>query len=370
MTRPSRSRPAAGFTLVELLISLAISAVIAVLTVRALVGVDRDQLMRTQVTQLQGTARQDLSYMEADLRAASLNAGTGVIWFGAGGGGIQHPSIQIYANLPGGGFLNAKAGTAALLVVEGRPHPRAAVVGAQTTSILPITVTALGSTSETQGPVSFAQGMPVLIGDYGDAAWGVVNTAANAMGVNQLTLVDTSNNAFPGTQAKGMASGASVRAARARLYFVNASDQLMRVNLLAPRAPATQDEILSMELLGNGFENMQLDCQLDTGVGLTSCPTALGATDQLSTEATAALGTFGAGAGPVLPASSAASLRTVIVNVAVRSTRAVELSQGDPKISFAGATPPPVGGASNSNAYVRRAYQLVAAIRNTSLGAL
>ena len=76
---------------------------------------------------------------------------------------------------------------------------------------------------------------------------------------------------------------------------------------------------------------------------------------------------FQSGQGPVLAATAVSLLRTVVVEVAVRSRRAVDQGQGDAKFPVAGVTLP-VGGASDSDSYARRSYQVTAAVRNTSLG--
>ncbi len=97
----------------------------------------------------------------------------------------------------------------------------------------------------------------------------------------------------------------------------------------------------------------------------------LGTTDAVSTESAGAFGAFLDGQGPALTSANISMLRTVVVSISVRSQQPLQNQRGDPKIPLAGLTGPatalPVGGGDDTAAYVRRAYQLVAAVRNTSL---
>jgi hypothetical protein len=294
--------------------------------------------------------------MERELRQASLSASSGLIWTDVGGNAQSRPAVQIFADVPGGGFLDVKPGTDALLVVAGQNTPRAATVGAHETTALGVRVTSV---------TGFAVGQPVLVGELGDASWGFLSGVDPATG--QLTFASLTN-VLPGRQLRTLAAGATVRGARARLYYVDATDQLVRLSLTAPRAPASLAEVAEREVLATGFENLQIDCQLDGGVaGFQPCPAALAVADPLSAESQAALGAFGAGQGPLLAAAAAATVRTVVVEAGVRSRRPVDPNQGNDKVPLAGVTLA-VGGASDADSYVRRAYRVTAAVRNTSLG--
>ncbi|HYG69036.1 MAG TPA: hypothetical protein VD838_15310, partial [Anaeromyxobacteraceae bacterium] len=176
---------------------------------------------------------------------------------------------------------------------------------------------------------------------------------------------------LPGTQTPKLASGSVIRRARARLYYVDVRDQLVRLELRVPRAPATLAEIASGEVLATGVENVQLDCQLDnqspTG-GVADCGPALGGAHAIAGESAAMFGTFGATAGPVL--EDATNLRTIVFDVASRSVRPLVDVPGDGAIALDGVTLDP-GGVTDPNApFVRRAYRFAAGVRNTSLGAL
>ncbi|BDG09040.1 hypothetical protein [Anaeromyxobacter paludicola] len=374
MNRPA-ARSARGFTVTEVLVAGAIAAIIVALSTRAIVKTDHDQFLRKTVTDVQGSTRVALEVVAQDLRAASLGAGTGVVWTASGSNPAGRPAVQIFTAVPGGGKLDVKPGTDALLVVAAQPGPtaaRTATVNTLTDSTQAITVT---------DSSAFSAGTPVLLGDYGDASWGVVATASpGGSTLQQLTLANSSVNVFPSQQMRQMGQGASVRAARAHLYYVDANDELVQLTLSVPRAPADYSEATARVVLARGVENMQLDCQLDNGMGaFQGCPAPLTADpspfDPLLTESTAAFGSFGSGQGPrittaVTSTSRVGLLRNVIVNVAARSTHPVDPGQGDPKIALgSGQVVLPVGGASDSAAYVRRAYQLVASPRNTALGA-
>jgi len=357
MTRRQRFCSSKGYTMVELMVAVAVAMVVTALLTTAFIGLARDQALRQKITTMQGDARAALTWMEQDMRQASLNSGTGVIWTDVGGSAVSRPSVQIFANVPGGGFLDVKPGTGALLVVEGLNSTRAATVGTITTSALGIPVTTVAG---------FAVGQPVLFGDFGDASWGVLSPGG-ASG-NTLSL-STTTNLVPGQQVKGLAAGASVRAARSRLYYVDTADELVRVTLNVPRAPSSPNDLTAREVLAVGIENMQVTCQMDNGTGqFQACPTALATTDPIAQESMAAFGVFQAGQGPLLPAASASLLRTMTAIVGARSRLPVDgRGQGDLKIPIAGVSLP-VGGASDTANYARRAYQISAAVRNTSLG--
>ncbi len=366
--RNGRDRRAAGFTLIEVVVALAVSVVVMALAVQAMIAFTRDRAVRGLVTQMQGTARLALGTMERDLRHASLGAGSGTVWTGVSGARAARPAVQIFSGIAGGGTLGlaAKPNTDAVLVVElvspAVSAARAATVGdlTSTTGAIPVTTAA-----------GFGPGQPILMGDWGEAAWGVVSTVSSST-PPQLTLVDQSVNVVPGQQVRRLPSGSFVRPAQVRMYYVNTNDELVRLTLAAPRPPSSAADIVSWEVIGQGFENMKISGQLDNGTGgfdacpgATSCP-VLGTSDPLSTDASDALGSFATGTGPLLTAANVSKLRTLVVEVAVRSLTPVRDLRGDPPIPLAGVTVP-VGGSDPSAAYVRRAYQVAAGIRNTSL---
>lgn len=355
-----------GFSLIELVVATAISAAVVTLAAQAMIAFARTQALRQKVIAVQGQARLALGWMEADLRHASLGAGSGVIWTRAGLDRVSRPAIQIFSDVPGGGMLDVKPGTDALLVVE---VSRAATAQAATVGDLSTSTNAVNVTDASR----FSVGDAILMGDYGEASWGVVATATASGAVNQLTLQDQTVNVVPGQQLRRLPSGSFVRPARARLYYVDTADELVLLTLAAPRAPSDGAEVLSRDALARGFENMKINCQLDNGGGgFQGCPAVLGIADPVSIESAAAFGALQAGRGPVLTSANISMLRTVVVSVAVRSQQPLHDHQGDPKIPLAGLTLPatalPVGGGDDTAAYVRRAYQLVAAVRNTSLG--
>lgn len=384
MAKPNVRRRAAGFTLVELLVATAVAAVIVVLVTEAIVALDRDQTLRRKVSALQGGARQALEWLEADLRHAALGAGSGVIWMPSGGTRIARPAVQIFRSVPGGGALDVKPGTDALLVVElfdasTRANVKGDVTPANFWTDASKTVATIPVTTVAQ----FTAGQTLLIGDLVDACWGAIATdGVDATNV-KLTLA-SAVNVLPGRQVQKLASGSLVRRARARLYYVAANDDLVRLELSAPRAPAA-GEVLTREVLGRGFEDMRVECQTDDQLGgFGACPAAMDTSETVSTESATAFGAFAAGQGPVFQADPTRTvniplLRTVSVDVAVRSapsafsrTGEVDANQGDAPVQLPDrAAALGVGQGANATAsYVRRAYRTTAAIRNVSLGAL
>ena len=138
----------------------------------------------------------------------------------------------------------------------------------------------------------------------------------------------TADLTLPGTQIPRLPSGSVVRRARARLYYLDVRDQLIRLDLLMPRAPAIIEEIAGGEVLATGVQNMQLGCELANADGtLGACGGALGAGNEIATESAAFFGTFEAGGGPVL--EDASSLRTIVLNVTARSARPLLDVNGD-----------------------------------------
>ena len=103
------------------------------------------------------------------------------------------------------------------------------------------------------------------------------------------------------------------------------------------------------------------------GGPLAACAGALAAGHEIATESAALFGPFGAGAGPVF--EDASSLRAVVFSLAARSVRPIADAYGDAAITLDGVELPVGEGADPEAEYVRRAYELTAGIRNTSLGA-
>jgi prepilin-type N-terminal cleavage/methylation domain-containing protein len=375
--RPDTGTSSRGFSLVELVVAMAAALIVVALVVQAIIGLDRDQSLRTKVAQLQGNARQALDLMEQELRHASLASSSGVIWTDSGGR-VSRPAVQIFVAVQGGtgaALADAKPNTDAVLVVEAVPGSAARTV---TVRGLSTSAAAFDVADASQ----FGIGDLILMGDYGDASWGQVS----AVGATQLTLAD-SVNVLPGKTIPQLGAGAPVRRARARLFYVDTADELVRLTLAVPRAPAAGD-VLSRDVLGAGFESMQIDCQIDNGNGgFVACSDpsnpvpALAGTDPVRTEAATTFGSFAAGGGPRFSAGNIGLLRTIVVSVALRSTGlqgnatgALQGMNGDPPIALTGARgtavtlgPGSATGAASTDAFARRAYRLVASVRNTSL---
>ena len=369
-----------GFTLMEMVTALAISVVLTVLVVEALVGLAKDRTSREYVVEAQGNARLGLAALEQDVRTASLGSGSGTIWINAGGTRTAVPALQIYDDVPGASLITdpvrgdlafgPKPGTDVLLVVEAvrlQPGtPRVGAVGDQFNSTGGLVVSDV---------TQFSQGDAILFGDYGDAAWDQVtgiNTTSKTLSLaSAVDLFPRKGVQLPTgpVQAGKLSSGSMVRRAQARLYYVNVNDELVRLTLASPVAPANNGAaILGREVLATGFENMQLDCQMETG---TAAGTALGACGAPVADPSAAAA-LGASSSRITT-GNAATLRTVSIGVVVRSVKPLRDQQGDPPI------PDPVGdrtlqpagpGVDPVAAYARRAYQVQIGVRNTSLGVL
>jgi len=380
MPRPKSVLRLRGFSLIELIFAMAITLVVIALVVQAVTGLVHEQGTRQKVVALQGGARQAIDLMEMDLRHASLASSTGVIWTGSVSGSerVSRPSVQVFTAVSGssGAILaDAKPNTDAILIVESVPGSaeRSATVGALSTSVGAFNVTDASQ---------FSAGDLILLGDYGDASWGRLRSVEPSNSPQQLTIDQDTTNILPGKPVPQLGPGALVRRARSRLYYVNTSDELVRLSLSVPRPPVTASDLIQKEVLANGFENMQIDFQLDNGSGGlvaasdSSQPApVLTASDTITTEAASALGTFAAGGGPRFTAANIGSLRTVIVNVSVRSPTPLVDAPGDPAIPLAGASGLPVtlapgGGVAANATFARRAYRLVASVRNTSTGSL
>lgn len=379
-TEGRRPNPrASGVTLLELMVAVAITAIIALLATQTYVAFVRDSAMRRKVTAVQGGTRFALDPLSREFRQASLGAGTGRIWTASGASRVARPAVQIFSDLSGAGTLalgsadgtigGPKPLTDALLVVEAVGVERGATVGDLTgaTAGMPRTFNVTTSTTTVDGyPYTLAAGQGILVGDYLEASWAVLETVSPT----QLTIA--ADLALPGAQLPQLPAGALVRRARARLYYVDAQDQLVRIELGVPRAPLLASEILGREVIAAGIENFQVFCEAATSSGaLEKRTAALAAGHAIVTESAAAF-TFGAGGGPMLHADdtsgagSVAGLRTIVLNVTARSaTPIVGSTAGDERVALEG-----VALGDTANAYVRRSYQLALGVRNTSLGDL
>ncbi len=363
MRRPS-SRPARGMSLLELLFVVAILGVVVAGITQVMIDLDRSARARDLNVKLQGEGRDGLQVVERDIRHAALGATAGVIWTqDAAGTVVRRPAVQIFDNVAGNAVgLAIKSGTDALLLVGARSSgAQAAAQGNHFSSTAGLSVT------ETTG---FSAGTAVLVGPYQQAAWARITLVVPAVAPTpgSFTLSPT-ENVYP----KGkLDAGSMVREARARLYYVNTNDELMQAELLVPRAPAAAIEVASQASIATGVENLQIDCELDSGVALLACP-APSAAEATATEAVWAFGNWTAGTGTRLGEPSIPTLRSVILNVVMRSGSPLADQQGDGTIAV-GNQPAPLppmkaGVADAAQPYLRRAYRLPVAVRNVSLGA-
>lgn len=349
--RDARTR---GFTLVELMTALALSGILIALVVGALVGLARERSVREVVSAAQEEGRTGFSILAREVRSAALGAPTGILWIqDASGNRASRPAVQIYDDVAGGGLVPVKPGTDVLLVVQALPSPRAAARGDHFSSTAALTLTDV---------TGFAVGTPVVFGEYADAGF------ARVTGVDaddkQLTLSSTVN-LYPAAGGK-LPSGSLVRPARARLYYVNTADELVRMDLRGPVPPATTADLGAPDVLARSFENLQLDCVTDGGgAGLVACGGGVASPDPLAADATAALGASTAR----ITVADAPLLRLVRVSAVVHGARPFVDARGDGAIALDGAALTPAG-ASTTSRWVRRAYRLELAVRNTSLEAL
>ncbi len=365
-----RAGKARGFTLMELVTAMAVSLILTTLVVEALVGLAKDRSSREMVIDVQGNARLALSMLEKDLRIASLGAGTGVIWVSSAGTRTARTAVQIYDNVAGGGFLvdpsrggmgiQPKPNTDALLVVQALATPRTLSAGDQFNSTGGLTVA---------NRTGFSQGSYVLFGDYGDAAWDqVTNVTPGAGSAGTFTLASSVDlfpvrGVLPGATAAGkLSSGSMVRGAQARLYYVDTSDELVRLTLAQPGPPADANGVLGLEVIATGVEDFQVDCQMDSNGTLGACA---GAT--LDPAAAPALGS----AGSRITSANVPTLRMVTVNAVFHARTPLRDQHGDQPITLPGQTQTMLpAGYTAAEEFVRRAYQLQIAVRNTSLGVL
>lgn len=381
MTDPRRPNPRpSGVTLVELMVALGVTAIVALLATQTYVAFVRDDAMRRKVVNVQGSTRLALDALNGEFRQASLGAGTGRIWTTSGGNRVVRPAVQIFSNVAGAGALDLtsttprigapKPLTDALLVVEAAGRERSATSGELTaaTAGMPRTfnVTATSWTDADSVPHGLAAGQRILVGDYQDASWAVLQT------VNTTNVTVASDLMLPGAQIPRLAAGAVVRRARARLYYVDTLDQLVRIELAVPHAPQVASEITGREVLATGIENLQVQCDMTSPSGALALRTvALASGHAISTESGGAF-SFGAGGGPMLQADDSSAedavskLRSIVIEVVARSaTPLVGAVSGDEAVPLDGVTLGDTG-----NPWVRRSYQLALGVRNVSLGDL
>lgn len=364
---------ARGFTLLELMVTVAITAVVMTFAVQSFVIMDRGRRPRQLLAKIQTEGRHGVGKLEDEIRNAAAGVGTGVVWSVKAGAVVGRPAVQIFDDLAGAGVIAAKPGTDALLVVRpvtrtvgagGVLDPVPVTVGqmAAPTGVLTLTVGGLPGT----GPLY--AGCNALVGEGDDAVWMPVTTVNTTAGtvLSGLTIP-----VLPGTKATKLGAGTAVRLATARLYYVNTSDELVRVDLAAPRPPVDATEIVDGVVLATGVENLQLDCTVDASAGGPSCPAPLSGATELASEAAVS---FGGGAGPRLDVTSVGALRTVTASVVLRSPQITEPVLADAPIAIEGST---LGVGADytefpavtpDTLFMRRSYRLGGAVRNVSLG--
>ncbi len=363
-----------GFTLLELMITIAVLAILSGAALQAGILMDRGRKPRELVSKMQVGARGGLAVMEADLRSAALGAGIGVVTAEKNVNPVRRPSVQIFEGVAAApGFLKAKPGTDALLVIRAiRNGGHARLVnGTRDTNVsLPVTDAA-----------GFEPNAPVLLSEFGDSrepsSRGAVWVPVTQVDTGTRTLSSGLANAlYPANNGQGAAPGSEVRSAIARLYYVNDSDELVQVELTKPYLSSNPDDYVRMLPLVTGVENLQVDCAVDQGGALAACPAPQPGGTDVTDDAVAALGTF-AGApaqgGARLSATNVGSLRTVSVSLAVRSSALTGDETGDAPIPIPSAADAGLGASSpaqQGNRFWRRAYRIGVAVRNTSLEAL
>jgi hypothetical protein len=251
---------------------------------------------------------------------------------------------------------------------------------------------------------SFLKGDAILMSNSTQASWGILQADGDP-GAGTVKLVNLTNVLPPSIGAKAgqptveLKAGATVRRARARLYYVDSSDELVRLTLSVPRAPQTGDalapdptkEVMGREIMAQGVENMKVTCQTDAGVGLAfgGCPAQNVAAAPcgdatLQAEAVTTFGGFVNGGGPLFSASQncpdVSMVRAISLSVSVRNTCpgnatcAVDPNQSDQPAALPGALgavalPDPTA-TTKPLPYARRMYRINAALRNQTLGVL
>ncbi len=371
MTDAARGR---GFTLVEMMVVLAVLAIVSAAVMQAISASYRAQRSRETQTRVQGESRQGLSRMEEDLRAGALGASTGVIWGDAVGPDLaidpnpvaKRPAVQIFDNVPGGGkIVQVKPGTDVILVV-------AAMRGAS--DDVPEMLVSQQTYYDATAPLSVSEVEPlaagarfVLVGAR-DAVFAGVSSVTGSKGPGQLKLDLLNPGVFPNGK---MDAGSRVRVASAHLYYVDTSERLVRASLAAPRPPLAPGEIFDLTVLADGIENLQVDCETDGGLGtLAGCPGVIPSNplNRLVEEARAA-GLADDTVGPRITEVNVASLRMIQVAIVARSLQPVLDEAGDPPIAIMNqAALLPIVEADKAKPFRRRLYRMSVGVRNTSLG--
>lgn len=355
-----------GLTLLELMVAMAIMAVvIAGLTV-AMRDLGRTTAVRRLITDVQGEGRAGAGRLQDDLREASLGSAYGVVMAVTVFGVEARPAVQIFDNVPGGAaWLPVKPGTDAVLVVSAGVRqwdPVTATVRPVQASVNAESFDAAGQPLSVTSVTGFQLGQYVLVGNYKKAGWAAIANIAGAVpGVLQLGV---GGNVFPDGKAE---VGALVRAAFARLYYVNLRDELVAAELQVPYAPPLAAQVLSNEPVARGVENLQVDCEMDGG-GLgwfQGCPGVIAVGNTIANES-AASGL----ANPRLDATSIATLRTVNLSVVVRSRDPVVDETGEPPVAVGNQAALKASHLDQNAAFARRAYRISVGVRNTSLGVL
>jgi hypothetical protein len=99
-----------------------------------------------------------------------------------------------------------------------------------------------------------------------------------------------------------------------------------------------------------------------------ACPAAL-ASDPATTEAAWALGAW-VGGGARFNSVSVPVLRTVVLQVVMRSQSPLSQGEGDAAIAIGNRAALTASGGDPTKKFIRRAYRMPVAVRNVSLGAL
>jgi prepilin-type N-terminal cleavage/methylation domain-containing protein len=357
-----------AFTLVELMMVLAISSVIMAAVAVSIRDLARINASRLLITEVQGEGRTGVVRIQEEIREASLGSTTGLVRADTAAGVQDRPAVQIFDNVPGGAaWLDLKPGTDALLVISASARFWDAVSGA----FLPVQAQVNAANFDPVGTplavtdvAGFQQDQFVLVGSFKAAGWFRIRGVVGMPGAPGQLVLGSLANVLPGEKAD---VGALVRVATARLYYVNLQDELVAVNLAVPRAPANANELLGREILARGVENLQVDCELDGGgMGFfQGCPAVLAGGDVQAESVASGLGN------PRLDATSIGTIRTVALNTVVRSRTPLRDQTGEPPIALGNAAGLLPSGVPDPNAqFARRAYRSVVGVRNTSLGSL
>jgi prepilin-type N-terminal cleavage/methylation domain-containing protein len=351
MAPRTRYQPDRGFTLLELMLVIAIIAVIVPLLTTAIIDVARFEKVRKLTTQVQGESRMGVKRLELSIRLASLGAKLGQIRFAGATGIVAYPAVQIFDNVAGGGFLEVKPGSDVLVVAGAAANaPSGFTERGLLDSTAPINVTEVGG---------LQPGDAVLVGPMKEAAWIPVR-ALSPPGKPTFAkelLFDSATNVIPEhTEPESHL----VRRAEAWMFYVNTRDELVRAQLRLPTVPQVPADVTGSEVVSPGLETLQLGCEVDDGLNLAPCAGPLPAADPAAavhyTGAVAALGdSAAAGGGPLFQSANIGTLRTVTATLSLHSVQAL---RGD------------LARAGDGDEFVRRVYRLGLAVRNTSLEVL